>query len=44
MLGGSERRPKGAAFGKGRFPSEARSAEKKKETGDETKYHVTRSI
>lgn len=42
MFGGNERHPKGEAFGKRSFPREARSAEKKKETRDETKYHVTR--
>ena len=33
MLGGNERRPKGDAFGKRSFLSEARSAEKKKRQG-----------
>ena len=33
MLIGNERRPKGDAFGKRSFPSEARSAEKKKGQG-----------
>ena len=37
MFGGNERHPKGEAFGKRSFPREARSAEKKKETRDETK-------
>ena len=32
MLGGNERRPKGDAFGKPSFPSEAGSTENKKET------------
>ena len=32
MLGGNERRPKGDAFWKRSFPSEAGSAEKKNET------------
>ena len=44
MLGGDKRRLKGDAFGKRSFPSEARSAQKKKESRDETKYHVTRSM
>ena len=44
MLGGNERRSKGDELGKRSFPSKARSAEKKKRQGPETKYHVTRSM